>query len=92
MTLVCGLKFPDFFFLRRPKNVEVSDWLWAGASGVPSGAASRPPRDPSGSGPQPVRDFYVFWAPEKEKNSKNFKPQTKVIFYLELSPLQHIKR
>ena len=42
MTLVRGLKVFIFFFLRCPKNVEVSDCLWAGASGLPSGALRAP--------------------------------------------------
>ena len=79
------------FFFRRPENVKVPDWLWDGAGWGPSGEARRAP---DGEVPQPVRDFYVFRASEKEKGEKiseSFKPQTKAIFYLESIPLQHIK-
>ena len=90
-SLICIRINSIFFFFRRPENVKVPDWLWDGAGWGPSGEARRAP---DGGVPQPVRDFYVFRASEKEKGEKiseSFKPQTKAIFYLELIPLQHIK-
>ena len=45
MKIDFGLRFEmsSFFLLRGPKNVEVFDCLWAGASGLPSGPLGTPP-------------------------------------------------
>ena len=67
-------------------------WLFVGRSRRgPEGAR----RAPEGSPEAPAHkqsETSTFFGHLRKKKIKTFKPRTKVIFYLKLSPLQHIKK
>ena len=68
-------KFKEILFPAPKKRKSL--WLVVGRSRRgPEGAR----REPGGSGPQPVRDFYVFWASEEEKNKEISNRKQKLFF------------
>ena len=82
------------FFSRRPENGKVWKWSWEVVRRWPRAAEGRP-RSPEDDFPRPFSYFSVFRSSGKEKEKKmkeKSKPQTKAIFYLKWTPLQHIKR
>ena len=72
-----------YFFFRRPENVKVPDWLWDGVGGGPKGPRRFRPTTSQG-----LLRFQV----GGKRGKKSNKSQTKVIFDVELTPLQHIKK
>ena len=84
-------KFKEILFPAPKKRKSL--WLVVGRSRRgPEGAAKRPPKGPRRLRPTTSQRLLRFLGAWEKKIKKNFKPQTKVTFYLELSPLQHIKK